>query len=228
MSHIDGGRYIQADCREADTVQHFFFRMSDSTLSTPDGDLRIQHPNRDLSADTASKLRGFLASRVHRNGHGASVHDWTDREGSYQLVIDLETRINVSPISTFAGEATYSSAVRPVEQEEEEMERAILQLLEKVYELDRANDKKRSASKAIFTFVERNFARRDLRAVHRLMARMDIGKMSELSLVGLIRATSRAKNFLPLWGRTLQKTRKALEARGVDHRGLLMGIRQVG
>lgn len=232
MSHAQEGHYGNAKCREKVPDQEFFCSTPDTSLGVAYGEWRASHFHLEAlhSADTASKLRGFLADKMQRNGHCTRDHDWTDREGNFHLVIDRETMTFVYPIKTSSAEAICSAAGRPAEQDEEEMEmeRAIFQLLEKIYELDKTEDKRRSAAKVVFTFVERNFASRDLRAIHRLMARMDIGKMSELSLVGLIRATSRAKNFLPLWGRTLQKTRKALEARGLDHRGLLMGIRQVG
>jgi len=89
----------------------------------------------------------------------------------------------------------------------------LLACLSKVYALESAK-RHRAASKVIFAFTERRFAKSDLASVNQLLANIDVEKLSVWSISGLLRVTARAKSWLPVWPTRLRDAKKTLSARG--------------
>lgn len=64
---------------------------------------------------------------------------------------------------------------------------------------------------AVF-FVERNYASRNLEAINLLLLSVSAKRLTEWSMVSLLRASFAAKNYLPAWYTFYEQVKKELEA----------------
>lgn len=81
------------------------------------------------------------------------------------------------------------------------------------------------ASKYMMIAIERYFSKNEIFYVNKILSDKSIIELSPLILVGLIRATYRAKSFLPAWSNAYFRVEKSLKNKGLDTKRLFVGIR---
>jgi len=94
-----------------------------------------------------------------------------------------------------------------------------------IYSLERAKQH-HAASKAIFRYIETNFADFNLAAVNLMLKNVELEELSSLSIAGLVRFTARAKNHLPAWSAVYRKAKVVLTKQGENAERILVGIRE--
>lgn len=94
-----------------------------------------------------------------------------------------------------------------------------------IYALEQ-KQRHREASKVIFQYVETHFASSNLASVNALLDTIDLEKLSQWSIAGLVRFTGRARSHLPCWSSVFNRAKTVLTANGWDAEKLLAGIKE--
>jgi hypothetical protein len=92
-----------------------------------------------------------------------------------------------------------------------------------IYALER-EERHREASKVIFQYVETHFADSNLASVNALLDTIDLEKLSQWSIAGLVRFTGRARSHLSCWPSVFYRAKTVLTAKGFNAERLLAGI----
>lgn len=93
-----------------------------------------------------------------------------------------------------------------------------------IYELVESGEET-TALRTLFRAIEGLFANRNLETLERGLDRIDLRRLSPDLMVGLIRATYRARRALPNWAPMLDRVKEELETRKVpDWQRLLVGL----
>lgn len=142
----------------------------------------------------------------------------------YEAVDDLEFSnvgyLGISECRILACSATLSKAsVFCKPQDTAELSSYLLN----IYALEREKHH-RAASKVILQYIETHFAASDLAAVNALLEAIDINKLSQWSIAGLIRFTGRARSHLPFWSSVFNRAKIVLTEKGYNAEKLLAGI----
>lgn len=109
--------------------------------------------------------------------------------------------------------------------EEQESSQGVPRYLLQLYALEEAG-KHREAAKLIFEFIESNFASLSLDKINSLIEMISLERLSEWSIVGIVRSTYRARHVLGLWKNLYQNARRELHSKGHDANKLLIGIQE--
>ena len=141
---------------------------------------------------------------------------------TYQVVFTASTTINhVASVDFLAsaialGRSLQSSSIQDNEQ-------AVRSALCKIYELDKAGHARIAAQEAMI-FIEKNLKINGLFTANKLLATADLTLLSSRSLIGLIRSTCRAKDFLPAWEQAYIKSRRQVKKLGKNPNSLFIGL----
>jgi len=105
----------------------------------------------------------------------------------------------------------------------EKADSAVQSVLVSIYELD-GKDFGRLAAQEVMLFVEKNLRRNGMMETNRLLELVDASRLSNRSLIGLIRSTARLKDQLPAWKIAYLKSREQVTKQGKNPDALFVGL----
>lgn len=147
------------------------------------------------------------------NTASRSVYEW--------ITPPSVTSKSFSPVEMI--KALLAVSESQLETSREKADLAVKNALISIYELDRAGFG-RLAAQEVMLFVESNLRRNGINETNRLLELVDVSKLSNRSLIGLIRSTARLKDKLPAWKLAYLNSRTQVTKQGKNPDTLFVGL----
>ena len=169
-----------------------------------------------------------LASTVPQNGDfGYTVYSGfpinvTPPPPAYEWVV-YSSVTSIFSSQTDMISTLLASSSDAIETSYEKADSAVQSVLISVYELDR-KDFGRLAAQEVMLFVEKNLKRNSMMETNKLLKLADASRLSNRSLIGLIRSTARLKDQLPAWNDAYLKSREQVAKQGKNPDALFVGL----
>lgn len=191
------------------SVPDFFFKSPVSTTDTWGFIKETDFPHQEVTVaeyhDYDERLMSMLTANHLKLQNAIWVcdrHRW--RSSSVELTIKNSSTDLESQSETNASLANYEAACK------------------QLYHWESHNQGRLASVYAVF-FIERNFAAMNLEAVNSLLLEVSTKRLTEWSMVALLRSSYSARHMLPAWKVFFREVKKAMEGNERAHR-LLAGL----